>query len=120
VERLHDMFDHPHEFIVNGRWDHTLCHKVANDRRGVVETERKRCRGASYVVFRREGPSSRKPHHVIGIGKGEAALVLPRLLGSKGEARLALKPLMVDADGGERLDGGVSQCQLSSHRDDEV
>ena len=26
----------------------------------------------------------------------------------------------VEADGGERLDDGVSQCQLSSHRDDEV
>ena len=26
----------------------------------------------------------------------------------------------VEADGGERLDGGMSQCQLSSHRDDEV
>ena len=33
---------------------------------------------------------------------------------------MALKPLMVEADGGERLDGGVSQCQLSSDRDDEV
>ena len=31
-----------------------------------------------------------------------------------------LKPPVVEADGGERLDGGVSQCQLSSHRDDEV
>ena len=30
-----------------------------------------------------------------------------------------LKPPVVAADGGERLDGGVSQCQLSSHRDDE-
>ena len=33
---------------------------------------------------------------------------------------LALKPPIVEADGGERLDGGVSQCQLSSHHDDEV
>ena len=31
-----------------------------------------------------------------------------------------LKPPVVKADGGERLDGGVSQCQLSSYRDDEV
>ena len=96
------------------------CHKVANSRRSIVETEWKRCWGVPYVVFRREGSSSEKPCHVIGVRKGEAALVLPRLLGSKGEARLALKPLMVDADGGERLDGGVSQCQLSSHHDDEV
>ena len=29
-------------------------------------------------------------------------------------------PPVVEVDGGERLDGGVSQCQLSSHRDDEV
>ena len=31
-----------------------------------------------------------------------------------------LKPPIVEADGGERLDGGVNQCQLSSHRADEV
>ena len=48
------------------------------------------------------------------------ALVLPGWLGSKGDAGLALKPPVVEADGGERLDGGVGQCQLSSHRDDEV
>jgi len=41
-------------------------------------------------------------------------------LGSKGDAGLVLKPLEVEADGGERLGGGVSQCQLSSHHDDEV
>ena len=93
---------------------------MASDRRSVAETGRKHCRGALYVVFRREGPSSRKPHRIIGVRKGEAALDLPGLLGSKGDTELALKPLMVEADGGERLDGGVSQCQLSSHRDDEV
>ena len=85
-----------------------------------MKTERKRCRGAPYVVFRREGPSFGKPCHVIGVGKGEVALVLPRLLGSKGDSEPALKPLMVQADGGERLDGSVSQYQLSSHHDDEV
>ena len=93
---------------------------MANGQRSVAETERKRCQGAPYVVFQREGSSSGKPCHVVGVGKGEAALVLPRLLGSKGDTKLALKPLMVEVDGGERLDGGVSQCQLSSHRDDEV
>ena len=31
-----------------------------------------------------------------------------------------LKPPVVEADGGERLDGGVGQLQLSSNRDDEV
>ena len=72
------------------------------------------------MVFRREGSSSGKPRHVVGVGKDEATLVLPGLLGSKGDTELVLKPLVVEADGGERLDGGVSQCQLSSHRDDEV
>ena len=93
---------------------------MANDRRNVAETERKRCRGAPYVVFRREGPSFGKPCHVIGVGKGEVALVLPGLLGFEGDTEVAPKPLVVEANGGERLDGGVSQCQLSPHRDDEV
>ena len=48
------------------------------------------------------------------------AWVLPRQLGSKGDAGLVLKPPVVEADGGERLDGDVCQRQLSSHRDDEV
>ena len=93
---------------------------MANGHRSVAETERKRYRGALYVVFQREGPSSRKLCHVIGVEKGEATLVHPGLLGSKGGTELALKPLVVEADGGERLDGGMSQCQLSSHHDDEV
>ena len=48
------------------------------------------------------------------------AQVLPGRLGSRGDAGLALKPPVVEADGGERLDGGMGQRQLSSHRDDEV
>ena len=48
------------------------------------------------------------------------AWVLPRWPGSKGDARLALKPPVVEVDGGERLDGGMGQRQLSSHHDDEV
>ena len=47
-------------------------------------------------------------------------LVLPELLGSEGDAELAPEPLVVEADGGERLDGDMSQDQLSSHHDDEV
>ena len=120
VERFHDVFDYPDELVVRGWQNHASCHKVANGRRSVAEAERKRCQGALYVVFWREGPSSGKPRRVVGVGKGEAALVLPGLLGSKGDTELALKPLVVEANGGERLDGGVSQCQLSSHRDDEV
>ena len=48
------------------------------------------------------------------------AWVLPGWLGSKGDTGLALKPPVVEANRGERLDGGVGQHQLSSHRDDEV
>ena len=105
VEGFRDAFDHPHELVVRGGWDCALCHKVANGRCGVAETKQKRHRGTSYVLFRREG---------------EAAWVLLGQLGSEGDAGLVLKPPVVEADGGERLDGGVSQCQLFSHHDDEV
>ena len=69
-----------------------MCHKVANGRHGIAETERKRRRGAPCGVFRREG---------------EVARVLPRWLWSKGDTGLALEPPIVEADGGERLDGSV-------------
>ena len=52
------------------------------------------------MVFRREGSSFEKSCHVIGVREGEAALVLPGLLGSKGDTKLALKPLVVEVDGG--------------------
>ena len=120
MERFRDVFDYPHELIARGWQDHASCHKVANGRRSVAETKWKRCWGAPYVVFRREGPSPGKPCRVVGIRKSEAALVLPGLLESKGDTELALKPLVVEADGGESWDGGVSQCQCSSHHDDEV
>ena len=68
----------------------------------------------------REGFPSGEPRHDVGVREGEAVRVLPGWLGSQGDAELALKPLVVGADGGERLDGGVSQYQLSFHRDDEV
>ena len=58
--------------------------------------------------------------HIIIVGKGKAMLVLPELLGSKGDAELAPTLLVVEDDGGERLDGGVRPYQLSSHRDDEI
>ena len=70
VERLCDVFDYPHELVVRGRLNHASCHKVANGHRSVAKTERKRCRGAPYVVFRREGSSSGKPRHVVGCRKG--------------------------------------------------
>ena len=72
------------------------------------------------MALQREVPLSRRSRHVIFIGKGEATLVLPRLLGSKGDTELAPKPLVVEDDGGERLDGGLHSYQLSSHRDDEI
>ena len=72
------------------------------------------------MVLQREVPLFERSCHVIIVGKGEAMLVLPGLLGSKGDAELAPKPLMVEANGGERLDGGVRPYQLSSHHDDEI
>ena len=50
---------------------------------------------------------------------GEATLVLLGLLGSKGDAELAPTLIVVEDDGGERLDGGLRPYQLSSHHDDE-
>ena len=70
--------------------------------------------------LRREVPLSRRSCHVVIIGKGKATLVLPELLGSKGDAELAPTLIMVEDDGGERLDGGVHPYQLSSHRDNEI
>ena len=58
--------------------------------------------------------------HIILVGKGEATLVLPGLLGSKGDAELAPKPLVVEDDGEERLDADLHPYQFSSHRDDEI
>ena len=76
MEGFYDAFDHPHELVVHGGWDRALGHKVAYGRRGVVETEQKCHRGASCGAFWREG---------------EVVWVLPRWLGSKGDAGLALR-----------------------------
>ena len=51
MERLCDVFDHPHELIVRGGWNHALRHKVANGVYGVAETEREHYRGALYEVL---------------------------------------------------------------------
>ena len=72
------------------------------------------------MVLWREVALSERSCHVVVVEKGEATLVLPGLLGSKGDAELAPKPLVVEDDGGERLDGGVRPYQLSSHRDDKI
>ena len=120
MERLRVVFNHPYELVVRGWLNHALCHKAANGRRGVAETERKRYRGTPYVMLWRGESFSRRPRHVIVVGKGEAPLVLPGLLEPKGGVELVPKPLVVEADGGERLDGSVSPYQLSSHHDDET
>ena len=58
--------------------------------------------------------------HIIVVGKGEATLVLPGLLGSRGDAELAPTLLVVEDDGGERLDGGLRPYQLSPHREGKI
>jgi len=93
---------------------------VASGRRGVAETERKRCRGAPHVVLLRKVPLFGRSCHVVIVGKGKAMLVLPRLLGSKGDVELVPKLLVIEDDGGERPDGGVRLYQLSPHRNDEI
>ena len=82
MERFRDVFDYPHELIVHGWQDHASCHKVANGRRSVAETKWKHYWGALYVGSQRERFSSSEPCHATSVGKGEAVLVLPALLGS--------------------------------------
>ena len=72
------------------------------------------------MALQREVPLSGRSCHVIVVGKGKATLALPGLLGSKGDTELAPKSVVVEAGGGERLDGGVHPYQLSSHYDDEI
>ena len=96
MERFYDMFDHPHKFIIRGRWNHVLRHKVANGLRDIVETERKHCRGAPNEVFRRDGFPSSEPHHVVSVREGEVAQVFLGWLGSQEHAELALKPPVVE------------------------
>ena len=120
MESLYIMFYCPHELAVRGWLNHVLCHEVASGRRGVAETERKRCRGAPHVALRGEVPLSGRSCHIIVVGKGDATLVLPGLQGSKGDAELVPTLIVVEHDGGERLDGGLRPYQLSFHRDDEI
>ena len=72
------------------------------------------------MAFRREESFSGRPRHVVVAGKGEATLVLPGLLESKGGVELAPKPLVVEDNGGERLDGGLCPYQLCPHRNDKI
>ena len=72
------------------------------------------------MVLQREGALFGRLCHVVIVGKGEATLVLPRLLGSEGDAEPVPKPLVVEDDGGERMDGGVRPHQLSPHCNGEI
>ena len=76
MERLHDIFGHPHELVVHRGWRHVLRHRVVNGLCGVAETEWERCRGALGEVFRGEGLSLGKLCHDIGEREGEVAKVL--------------------------------------------
>ena len=77
MERLHDMFNYPHELVVRGGRDHALRHKVANGLCSVAETEREHCRGAPDEVFRGERFRSGKLRYDVGEREVEAAQVLP-------------------------------------------
>ena len=73
MERLRDVFGHPHELIVRGGWRFAWRHKVAYGLCGVAETRRERCRGSPDEVFRGQRLSSGKLRHDIGEREGEAA-----------------------------------------------
>ena len=90
MERLRDVFDHPHKLIVRGGWNHALHHKMANGPYDVAETEQEHCRGTSDEVFWREWLPSGKPCHDIGEQEGEAAHVLLGWPGSQEGTELAL------------------------------
>ena len=82
MERLHDIFGHPHELIVHGGWRRALRHRVANGLGGVAETGWERCWGTPDEVFWRERLPSSKLWHDIGEQEGEVAQVLPGRSGS--------------------------------------
>ena len=90
MERLRNMFVHPHELIVRGGWDHALRHKVANGLCGVAETEWEHCRGALDEVFQGERLSFSKLCHDVGEREGEVAQVLLERSGSQEGVDLAL------------------------------
>ena len=66
MERLHDVFDDPHELVIRRGRDHALRHKVANGLCDVTETEQERYWGTPDEVFQRERLSSSKLRHDVG------------------------------------------------------
>ena len=73
MERLCDVFDHPHKLIVHGGWNHALRHKVANGLYGVAETKPEHYWGSPDEVFQEERLSPGKLCHDIGEREGEVA-----------------------------------------------
>ena len=90
MERLHDIFGHPHELIVRGEWRHVLCHKVANSLCGIAKTEWECCRGAPDEVCQREWLPSSKLRHDVGEREGEVAQVFSEWPGPQEGTELAL------------------------------
>ena len=62
MERLRDIFGHPHELVVHKEWRSALHHKVANGLCGILDE-----------VFQRERLSSGKLCHDVGEREGEVA-----------------------------------------------
>ena len=90
MERLCNIFGHPHKLIVRRGWGRALRHKEANGLCGIAKIGREHYRGAPDEVFRGERISSGKPHHDIGEQEGEATQVLSGWSGSLEGTELAL------------------------------
>ena len=73
MEKLRDIFGHPHELIVRGGWRRSLRHKMANGLYGVAKTGRERYRGAPDEIFWRERLSSIKLCHDVSEREAEVA-----------------------------------------------
>ena len=73
MERLYDIFGHPYELVIRGRWRRVSRHRVAIGLCGVARTEQERCQGALDEVFQRERLPSGKLCHDVGEREGEVA-----------------------------------------------
>ena len=82
MERLCNIFGHPHELIVRRGWRRALCHKVANSLGDIAETGWEHCRGAPNEVFRGERLSPGELRHDICEQEDEVVQALLGRLGS--------------------------------------
>ena len=73
VERIRDIFGHPHELVIHEGWRRALCHRMVVGLYGIAETERECRRGAPDEVFRGERLFSGKLCHDVGELEGEAS-----------------------------------------------